>query len=55
MYKVIRNFEDKDGYVYEIGDLYPHVDAKKPTNARLKVLSSTKNSYGQIYIKKVSE
>ena len=52
MYKVIRKFEDKDGRIYEIGDLYPNVDAKKPTNARIKVLSSIKNSYGQIYIVK---
>lgn len=50
MYKVIRKFKDKDGLIYEIGDVYPVKDAKKPTNARLKSLSSTNNSYGQIYI-----
>lgn len=53
MYKVIRKFKDKDGCIYVPGDDYPHVDAKKPTNARIKTLSSTNNKYGQIYIEKI--
>jgi hypothetical protein len=53
MYKVIRKFEDKDGRIYKIGDDFPHVDAKKPTNARIKTLSTTNNHYGKIYIKKI--
>lgn len=53
MYKVIRKFKDKDGRVYEPGDAFPHKDAKKPSNARIKTLSSTNNKYGQIYIEKI--
>lgn len=55
MHKVIRKFKDKDGRIYEIGDDYPHVDAKKPTNARIKTLSSTNNKYKNIYIEKLEE
>lgn len=53
MFKVIRKFQDKDGRVYNVGDDFPATDAKKPTNARVKTLSSTNNKYGQIYIEKV--
>ncbi|MEQ6353944.1 termination factor Rho [Lysinibacillus sp. M3] len=52
MYKVIRNFKDKDGHFYKIEDPYPVEGSKKPTAARIKVLSSTNNLYGQIFIKK---
>lgn len=55
MFKVIRKFKDKDGHIYDVGDDYPTVDAKKPTNARIKTLSSANNKYGQIYIEKVEE
>ena len=53
MFKVIRKFKDKDGCTYNVGDDYPTVGAKKPTNARIKILSSTNNKYGQIYIEKI--
>lgn len=53
MFTVIRKFKDKDGRIYEPGDHFPHVNAKKPTNARFKVLSSTGNKYNQIYIEKI--
>ena len=53
MYKVIRPFEDKDKHRYAVGDDYPHKDAKKPTNARIKTLSSTDNKYNKIYIEEV--
>ncbi|TQR26847.1 termination factor Rho [Lysinibacillus sphaericus] len=52
MYKVVRNFKDKDGRFYREGDVFPAPDARKQTATRLKVLSSTNNSYGQIFIKK---
>lgn len=55
MYIVKRKFQDKDGRVYQINDIFPHVDAKKPTNARIKLLSNTNNKYGQIYIEKIEE
>lgn len=54
MYTVVRRFQDRDGRVYESGDVYPQPDAEKPTNARLKTLSTTKNRYEQIFIKKLS-
>lgn len=54
MYKTIRKFKDKDGRIYNAGDDFPAVDAKKPTNARIKTLSSTNNKYGHIYIEKVT-
>ena len=53
MYKVIRAFEDKDKRQYAVGDEYPHKDAKKASNARLKTLSSTDNKYKKIYIEEV--
>lgn len=53
MFKTVRKFEDKDGRIYDVGDLYPHADAKKPTNTRIKVLSSTDNKYKRIYIEKI--
>ena len=53
MYKVIRAFEDRDKRRYEVGEEYPHKDAKKATNARLKALSSTDNKYKKIYIEEV--
>lgn len=53
MFTVIRKFKDKDGRIYSIGDHFPHADAKKPTNARIKVLSSTGNKYNKIYIEKI--
>ncbi len=52
MYKVVRDFKDKDGRFYREGDVFPAPEASKQTAARLKVLSSTNNSYGQIFIKK---
>ena len=55
MYKVVRQFKDKDGRTYKIGDVYPTEDAKKPTNARIKTLSTTNNKYNQIYIKEEKE
>ena len=53
MYVVIRKFKDKDGRTYQVDDIYPHEDAKKPSNARIKTLASSDNRYGQIYIEKL--
>ena len=55
MYKVIRKFKDNDGLVYVIGDHYPNKNAKKPTNARIKALSTENNKYKKVYIEKVVE
>ena len=52
MYKVVRDFKDRDGRYYREGDTYPAPDVKKQTSARIKTLSSTDNLYGQIFIKK---
>ncbi|MEK5070802.1 termination factor Rho [Sporosarcina sp. FSL K6-1508] len=49
MYKVVRDFKDRDGHFYRKGDSYP---AAKQTATRIKTLSSTDNVYGQIFIKK---
>lgn len=55
MFKVIREFKDKDGHIYNVGDDYPSVDAKKPTSARIKVLTTTNNEYGKIYVEKIEK
>lgn len=55
MYKVIRQFKDKDGRTYKVGDVYPTEDAKKPTNTRIKTLSTENNKYNQIYIEQIEE
>ncbi|MDM5245756.1 termination factor Rho [Lysinibacillus sp. G4S2] len=52
MYKVVLDFKDKDGRFYREGDIFPAPDASKQTAARIKVLSSTNNLYGQVFIKK---
>lgn len=52
MYKVVRDFKDKDGRFYRAGDNFPASDVAKKTTARIKTLSSTDNAYGQIFIKK---
>jgi len=51
MFTVIRKFKDKDGRTYIVGDTYPHNGVKKPSNARIKQLTTTNNKYSQIYIK----
>lgn len=45
MYRVIADFDDlKDGrYQYNVGDTYPAEGRKKPTQARIKELSTNKN------------
>jgi len=50
MYKVVKDFKDRDGQFYRKGDSYP---ATKQTTARIKMLSSTDNAYSQIFIKKI--
>lgn len=52
MYKVVQDFKDKDGRFYRAGDNFPAHDTRKQTVARIKVLSSTNNSYGRIFIEK---
>jgi hypothetical protein len=49
MYKVVKDFKDKDGQFYRKGESYP---TTKQTTTRIKTLSSTDNAYGQIFIKK---
>lgn len=53
MFKVIRNFKDNDGVIYKAGDTYPSQKGKKPSNARIKTLSTTNNKYEQVYIEKI--
>ena len=54
MYEVVRTFKDLDGTIYKVGEVYPNSNAKKPTSARIKTLSSTNNKYEQVYIVKQS-
>lgn len=53
-YEVINRFRDTDGHIYEVGDVYPRV-GKKATKKRIETLSTTKNKYKKIYIKKVDD
>lgn len=52
-YVVVVDFKDlKDNSrVYIKGDVYPAEDAPKPTAARIKELSSTKNKMKKVLIK----
>lgn len=52
-YVVVADFKDlKDnGRVYLKGDIYPAEGATKPTAARIKELSSTKNKINKVLIK----
>lgn len=55
-YKVIRKFQDKDNHIYEVGENYPHANVeKKPTKARLKVLSTDDNKYKHSFIEEIKE
>lgn len=53
-YEVINRFRDTDGHIYEVGDSYP-AEGKKATKKRIETLSTTKNKYKKIYIKKVDD
>lgn len=55
MYKVVKQFKDVDGTIYNVNDSYPAKNVKKPSATRIKTLSTEKNKYGKIYIEKVSE
>jgi len=54
MYKVVRKFEDRDGHVYEVGDVYPKEGAEA-TKGRLKELSSEKNKYKKVFIEEAKD
>lgn len=54
MYEVVRTFKDSDGTIYKVGDVYPKSKGKKPTSARIKMLATTNNNYGHVYIVKKS-
>lgn len=47
MYKVIEKFIDRDGKIYEVGEIY-----KSDDKERIKLLSSTDNAYNRPFIKK---
>lgn len=57
-YIVIHDFKDLEDneYVYLVSkkDMYPR-EGFKPTKARIKELTSTKNKIGKILIKKIEE
>lgn len=55
MYQVVKSFKDKDGILYRAGDTFPKEGIKKPSTARLKVLSTAKNKYKVIFIRKIEE
>ncbi|MEK3995637.1 termination factor Rho [Psychrobacillus sp. FSL K6-2365] len=54
-HKVIVRFKENkhDGHIYKIGDEYP-VKGKKATKTRIDELSTTDNSYKQIFIEEVA-
>lgn len=54
-YKVVRQFKDKDGHVYEVNDPYPREGAKAPSKKRITELADGKNKYGQVYIEEVAQ
>ena len=47
MYKVVEKFKDRDGTVYEVGDIYK--------GDRINALSTRRNRYKTIFIEKVTE
>jgi len=47
VYKVVEKFKDRDGTVYEIGDIYK--------GDRINALSTRRNSYKTVFIEKVTE
>jgi hypothetical protein len=55
-HKVVRRFKElkHDGHIYDVGDSYPK-EGSKTTKARSEELSTTRNKYGQIFIKEVEE
>lgn len=53
-YKVVRRFKDKDGHIYDVGDVYPY-EGVKVTKKRIAELAEGKNKYGKVYIEEVEE
>ena len=55
MYEVLRSFADlqDNGYVYNVGDIFPHV-GKKVSEARYHELSTNSNKIGVPLIKEVA-
>ena len=55
MYEVLRSFTDlqDNGYVYNVGDIFPHV-GKKVSEARYHELSTSSNKIGVPLIKEVA-
>lgn len=55
VHKVVKRFRENkhNGHVYKVGDQYP-VKGKKAAKERLDELSSTNNSYKQIFIEEVT-
>jgi len=47
MYKVIERFKDRDGTVYEVGDVYK--------GDRINALSTRRNRLKRVFIEKVTE
>lgn len=45
MYKVIERFEDRDGRIYEVGEMYE--------GDRINALSTRRNKYKRIFIEEV--
>jgi len=55
MYEVLKSFADlqDNGYVYNVGDIFPHV-GKKVSDARYHELSTSNNKIGVPLIKEVA-
>lgn len=48
MYKVLKEFKDRDGKIYKVGDKYD----KELKGLRLKHLTTDENVYGKAFLKK---
>ena len=55
MYKVINPFQDKDGFNYKVGDVFPSEGKDIPDKSRIEVLSTDNNRYKRVFIEEVKE
>lgn len=54
-FKVLNKFKDKDGHLYQAGDVYPAEGKKAPAKKRVEELSQKHPKYKKVFIQEVKE
>ena len=54
-FKVLNKFKDKDGHLYQAGDVYPAEGKKAPAKKRVEELSQKHPKYKKVFITEVEK